>query len=106
MELLPELNNYLSQWVLLAVVLVIFFVYETAEIVNMIEEAIETKKNKQIKIFDHKKIWLNFFWSCIAAVILAVCNYITWKEFPFYLFVIIGGSSFFYEAVLKRLGKD
>lgn len=92
----------LPQAVLIAAIIVIVFVYLTIDVVKKIEEKLEEKKGKQIKIFDHKKIWLSLFWCILACIILAVSNFIAWYEVPFYIFVIMGISTFLYESVVKR----
>lgn len=96
-------EKYLPAAVITAVFIVIIFVYMTQKIVSNIEEKIEAKKGKQIKFFDHKKIWLNFIFSCIATAVLVIANFIELKTSPYYLFCIIGLSTFFYEAILKKL---
>ena len=101
-----ELKDMLPQAVIIAVFLVIALVNTTILLMTELETHLEEKKGKQIKFFDHKKIWLNLFWSAVLTVVLCCCKYVEWKEYLFYLFVILGGSSFFYEAVLKKLGKS
>lgn len=96
LERLPEV-------IIIAAMLVIFFVQSTLSLAETIEEKLEKKYNKQIKIFDHKKIWLLLIWCIIATVILAVSGFIKWLETPFYLFVIMGIATFCYETVIKKL---
>lgn len=95
----------LPQAVLIAAVIVIVFVYLTMDLVKLLEEKLEAKKGKEIKIFDHKKIWLSLLWCIVACIVLAVSNFIAWHELPFYCFVIMGLSTFFYEAVVKRFNE-
>lgn len=99
------LTGYLPQAVVIAIIMVICFVYLTIEIVSKIENVLEEKKGHQIKFFDHKKIWLSLFWCIVFSVVLVYADFITLKQSPFYCFVILGASTFLYEAVLKRLGK-
>jgi hypothetical protein len=40
----------------------------------------------------------------IATLTLALAKYIEWKESAYYLFVILGASTFCYEAFLKKFG--
>jgi hypothetical protein len=35
---------------------------------------------------------------------LALAKFIEWGEMPFYLVVILGASTFLYEAFLKKIG--
>lgn len=96
--------NGLPQAVLVAAILVVIFVKTTSVVVSKIEEKIEAKKGKEIKIFDHKKIWLSLFWCIIAVVLIAAAGFIAWRETPFYMFVIMGISTFCYEAIVKNFG--
>lgn len=100
---IESILNGLPQVVIVAAILVIFFVQSTLSLAETIEEKLEKKYNKQIKIFDHKKIWLSLIWCTIATVILAVSGFIKWLETPFYLFVIMGIATFCYETVIKKL---
>ena len=90
--------------VIIAVVSVIMLVDVTTTVIMLIEDAVEEKKGKQIKFFDHKKIWLSVFWCGIATCALAAASYIEWKQFAYWWLVILGASTFMYEAVLKRFG--
>lgn len=105
MEELSFIEKYLPTAVIVAVFIVILLVKVTCTIVETIEEIVEEKKGKQIRIFDHKKIFVNLFYCLFMSVALCVAGFITWKEAPFYCFVIMGCSTFFYEAILKRLEK-
>jgi hypothetical protein len=40
----------------------------------------------------------------VASLTLALAKFIEWREMPFYLFVIMGASTFCYEAFLKKFG--
>ena len=71
---------------------------------GFIEEYLEEKNGKQYKFFDGKKVWLSAFWCVILSLTLALAKFIEWRELPFYLFVILGASTFLYEAFLKKIG--
>ena len=97
-------KQYVPVPVIIAVVAVIMLVYTSMFVASMIENAIEAKSGKQIKIFDHKKIWLSVFWCIVVSVALALANYIEWKQVFYYMLLILGASTFAYEAFLKKLG--
>ena len=107
MELSALINiakEYIPLPVIVAIVSNIMLVYGSQWLVSNIETYLEEKNKKQIKIFDHKKIWLSFFWCAVTTLTLALAKYIEWREFPFYLFVTLGASTFMYEAFLKKVG--
>ena len=60
-SILNVVKEYVPVPVIVAVVVVIMLVNVSIMIASLIEDAIEEKKGKQIKIFDHKKIWLSLF---------------------------------------------
>ena len=97
-------RDYIPVPVIVAVVCVIMLVYGSMFIAGAIEEAVETKKGKQIKLFDHKKIWLSLFWCILMTITLAISKFIEWDQVPYYIFIILGASTFLYEAFLKKLG--
>ncbi|MBO7712195.1 MAG: hypothetical protein J6S85_01670 [Methanobrevibacter sp.] len=103
-SILRTVREYLPIPVIVSVVAVIMLVYVSLYIAQSIEEYIETKKGKQIKLFEHKKIWLSFFWCILFTVLLALGGFILWKEAGYYMFIILGGSTFLYEAFLKKTG--
>ena len=102
--ILNTVKEYVPIPVIVAVVCVIMLVYGSSWIAAAIEENLEQKKGKQIKIFDHKKIWLSAFWCIIVTVALALAKAITWKEVLYYWLLILGASTFLYEAFLKKIG--
>ena len=102
--ILSVVKEYVPIPVIVAVVCVIMLVYMSMFIASAIEENIETKKGKQIKIFDHKKIWLSAFWCLVISITLAISKCILWTEVPYYTLIILGASTFLYEAFLKKLG--
>jgi cobalamin synthase len=102
--ILNTIKEYVPVPVIVAVVCVIMLVYGSGYIASAIEESIEAKKGKQIKIFDHKKIWLSAFWCIVVTVALAVSKAIEWKEVLYYWLLILGASTFLYEAFLKKIG--
>ena len=102
--ILNTVKEYVPIPVIVAVVCVIMLVYGSTYIASAIEESIEQKKGKQIKIFDHKKIWLSAFWCVVLTVALAVSKAIEWKEVLYYWLLILGASTFLYEAFLKKIG--
>ena len=103
-SILNIVKEYVPISVIVAVVCVIMLVYGSSWIASAIEKSLEQKKGKQIKIFDHKKIWLSAFWCIIVTVALAVSKAIEWKEVLYYWLLILGASTFLYEAFLKKIG--
>lgn len=99
------LKDILPLPVIISITTVICLVYLLGQIVTVIEEDIEARKGKQIKLFDHKKIWLSFPCCVLCSVTMAIAGYIEWKELLFYIFVVMGGSTFFYESIVKKIGK-
>ena len=97
-------KDYVPIPVIVAVVCVIMLVYCSSFIIAAVEESLEQKKGRQIKIFDHKKIWLSVFWCILMTVALAISKAIEWKQVPYYWLIILGASTFLYEAFLKKLG--
>jgi 4-hydroxybenzoate polyprenyltransferase len=103
-SILNTVKEYVPVPVIVAVVAVIMLVYGSMFLASIIEDAIESKKNKQIKIFDHKKIWLSVFWCAVVSVALALAGFIAWRECVYYGLLILGASTFLYEAFLKKIG--
>ena len=103
-SILNIIKEYVPVPVIVAVVCVIMLVYVSTYIASAIEESIEQRKGKQIKIFDHKKIWLSAFWCIVLTVALALSKAIQWKEVLYYWLLILGASTFLYEAFLKKIG--
>ena len=85
--------------------LIITFTEQTKKLCKNIEFYFETKKAKEIKIFNHTKIVFLIFWSCVADTGLCVANITGWEKFALNLFVMIGLSSTFYEVILKKVSK-
>ncbi len=102
--LFNTVKEYVPVPVIVAVVAVIMLVYGSSIFLGVVEEYLEEEWNRQIKFFDHKKIWLSLIWCVIASLTLALAKFIEWREVPFYLFVIMGASTFCYEAFLKKVG--
>ncbi len=102
--ILNTVKEYVPIPVIVAVVAVIMLVYGSIYIAAVIENAIEAKCKKQIRIFDHKKIWLSVFWCAVVSVALALAGFIAWRECFYYGLLILGASTFLYEAFLKKLG--
>ena len=90
--------------VIVGVIAVIMLVYGSLFAASAVEAAVEEKRGKQIKIFDHKKVWLSLFWCILMTITLAISKFIEWKQVPYYSFVILGASTFLYEAFLKKIG--
>lgn len=103
-SILNIVKEYVPIPVIVAVVAVIMLVYVSMFIAKAVEDYFEEKEGRQIKIFDHKKIWLSLFWCIVASITLALAKFILWRELPFYSLVILGGSTFLYEAFLKKIG--
>lgn len=102
--ILNTVKEYVPVPVIVGVVCVIMLVYGSTWVASAIEESLEQKKGKQIKFFDHKKIWLSAFWCIIITIALAVSKAIEWKEVLYYWLLILGASTFLYEAFLKKIG--
>ncbi len=103
-SILNIVKEYVPIPVIVAVVAVIMLVYGSMYIAGLIETAVEKKSGKEIKIFDHKKIWLSVFWCVIVSVALAIGKFIEWDQLFYYWLLILGASTFLYEAFLKKLG--
>lgn len=97
-------KEYVPIPVIVAVVAVIMLVYGSSALITVIENYVEDTQKKQIKLFNHKKIWLSIIWCLVTSFTLALAKFIEWREMPYYLFVILGASTFLYEAFLKKLG--
>ena len=104
LNIIKELKEYVPIPVIVAVAAVIMLVNVSIKIASIIEAAVEEKKNRQIKIFDHKKIWLSVFWCAVVSVALALAGFIAWRECFYYGLCILGASTFLYEAFLKKTG--
>lgn len=102
--LFSVVKEYVPIPVLVAVAANIMLVYGSGWLVTVIENYLEEKNGKQYKFFDGKKVFLSAFWCVILSLTLALAKFIEWRELPFYLFVILGASTFLYEAFLKKLG--
>ena len=103
-SILNIVKEYVPIPVIVAVAAVIMLVYGSMYLAGVIEDYLEGKKGKQIKIFDHKKIWLSLFWCIVVSGTLALAAFIQLKEMPYYCLLILGASTFLYEAFLKKLG--
>ena len=102
-SILQPVKEYVPIPVLVAVAANIMLVYGSQWLVTQIENYLEDKNKKQYKLFDGKKVWLSVIWCVVLSVTLALAKFIEWRELPFYLFVILGASTFLYEAFLKKL---
>lgn len=100
-----ELLNWIPKEVALAVVIVIVMTEITKRIMRLLEEDLETKYKKEIKIFDHTKIIFVTFWSIFASVFLVMAGVYTWQAMPLYFLAILGAAVILYEYVVKRLNK-
>ncbi len=103
-SLINTIKEFIPGCVIIAVFAVIMLTYGSLFIASLIEDIVETATKKQIKIFDHKKIWLSLFWSVVISITLVFANFISWKEVFYYTLVILGASTFLYEAFLKKMG--
>ena len=102
--LFSVVKEYVPIPVIVAVAANIMLVYGSQWLVTQIENYLEDKNKKQYKLFDGKKVWLSVIWCIVLSVTLALAKFIEWRELPFYLFVIMGASTFCYEAFLKKFG--
>lgn len=98
------LQNYFPPAVIMAVVLVVFFTELLKTVVEKIEIKLE-KNGKQIKLFDHKKIWLAVFCSVVFSVALVLAGFFEWRKLFVYTPAILGISVFLYEVILKPFKK-
>ena len=103
-SILNVVREYVPISVIVAVAAVIMLVYGSIKIAGIVEAYLEEKYGKQIKIFDHKKIWLSFFWCVVVSITLALAKFIQWRELAYYALFILGASTFLYEAFLKKAG--
>lgn len=86
----------------IAIFIVIVNTYVTNVLIEKLEKKLETKKGKEIKIFNHKKIWVAFLWTLILSFVLYFTNHITLNNIIIYFFMIMGFSTFLYQAFLKK----
>lgn len=93
--------GFIPPAVFVATLATIVFVYLSQIIATKIEEAIEEKNGKQVRFFDHKRIWLTVFWAIAFTAILVVGGFITWQQSLLYMLVIMGLSGFLYNGFLK-----
>lgn len=100
---LETIKQYVPVAVIVSVVVVIALTYTFSFLINNFENYLEGKEGKEIHFFDHKKVWLSLFWCVICGVTIAAANFIAWKEVPFYVLVILGGSTLLYESVIKKV---
>ena len=98
------LQNYFPPAVFMAVVLVVIFTELLKKVVAKIEIKLE-KNGKQIKLFDHKKIWLAVFCSVVFSIALVLAGFFEWRKLFVYTPAILGIAIFLYEAILKPLKK-
>ena len=98
------LQNYFPPAVIMAVVLVVIFTELLKIVVAKIEIKLE-KNGKQIKLFDHKKIWLAVFWSVVFSIALVLAGFFEWRKLFVYTPAILGIAIFLYEAILKPFKK-
>ena len=103
-SILQTVKEYIPIPVIVAVIAVIMLVYGSSLFLSVVEEYMEESWGRQIKFFNHKKIYLSLIWCIVASLTLALAKFIEWREMPFYLFVIMGASTFCYEAFLKKFG--
>ena len=103
-SIIQTVKEYIPIPVIVAVIANIMLVYGSQWLVTQIENYLEDKNKKQYKFFDGKKVWLSVIWCIVLSVTLALAKFIEWREMPFYLFVIMGASTFCYEAFLKKFG--
>ena len=103
-SILQTVKEYIPIPVIVAIVANIMLVYGSSWLVSIIEEYYEEAMGKQYRFFDGKKVWLSAFWCVVLSITLALAKFIEWRELPFYMFVILGASTFLYEAFLKKIG--
>lgn len=96
------LQNYFPPAVFMAVVLVVIFTEHLKTVVAKIEIKLE-KNGKQIKLFDHKKIWLAVFCSVVFSIAFVLAGFFEWRKLFVYTPAILGIAVFLYEVILKPL---
>lgn len=89
--------------VYVATVATIVFVYLSQIVAGKIEAALEAKTGRQLRIFDHKRVWLTVFWAVVMTVVLVVGGFVSWRESLLYVLVIMGLSGLLYNGFLKRI---
>ena len=90
--------------VIAGIIAVIMLMYATLYLLTAIEDYLEAKLNKQIKLFDHKKVLLSLLWSVVVSITLVLSGFIEAKQILFYSLMILGGSTVLYETFLKGIG--
>ena len=90
--------------VYVATMATIVFVYLSQFVAGKIESTLEAKTGKQLRIFDHKRIWLTVFWAVVMTVVLVLGGFITWQQSLLYVLVIMGLSCILYNGFLKKIG--
>lgn len=102
--MLGILQGYFPAAVIMAVVLVVVFTELLKKVAGKIEAALE-KGGRQIKVFDHTKIWLAVLCSVVLSVALVLAGFLEWRQLFVYTPAILGMAIFLYEAILKALRK-
>lgn len=105
MELIRGLTEFIPMAVIIAVIAVIFATEFSKVIVFWLEEYLETKLERQIKLFDHSKILLLLFWTVIAVATLVYAEQIDKRMAVIYFMLIVGASTILYELVIKKVKK-
>lgn len=89
--------------VYVATIATIMFVYLSQVVAGKIEAVLEAKTGKQLRVFDHKRIWLTVFWAVVMTVVLVLGGFITWQQSLLYVLVIMGLSGVMYNGFLKKI---
>lgn len=102
--MLGVLQGYFPVAVIMAVVLVVVLTEVLKKAVEKVEAVLE-RDGRQIKVFDHKKIWLVVLCSVVLSMALVLAGFLEWRQLFVYTPAILGLAVFLYEAILKSLRK-
>lgn len=89
--------------VIIAVIGIIFASDFIKGVLAYIEDYVEEKKGRQIKLFDHTKILIVFFCSIIAALTLWGLKIIKGVEVVIYSLALCGVSCILYDVVIRKV---
>lgn len=98
------IKECISPYILISIIFNVILVNSAVILIKELEDYLEEMNNRQFKIFDHKKIWLNVIFSLLVTIGLFLSKSIEAEDFLMTILQIIGGTTLIYEAVLKKLG--
>lgn len=89
--------------VYVATIATIVLTYLSQAVAGRIESALEARTGRQLRIFEHKRVWLTVFWAVVMTVVLVVGGFVTWQQSLLYVLVIMGLSGILYNGFLKSV---